>query len=468
MLNLIEIRKKFHQYPETPWTEFWTTAQICEYLESFGFDLLIGEDIIQPELRAIIPPEKEIEYWYQKAMKRGAREKYLIKMKGGLTGVIGILDTGKPGPVVSFRADIDALFLTESTKDTHIPAKEGWSSQNEGKSHGCGHDVHTTIGLGIAEYLGRNRDQLKGKFIMIFSPAEEGGHGCLSISRHPIIQEIQCFLAIHIGTGPFGDQPFIIPDCYYRSVNTHKISFESKQYQYLKMPEAVKQISNNPDLTLSQKMNKIFESMNQVPGKADIAIKAACTAISNLHMINRRHDGISIIKIGQLHAGMEGYGLQETLKISDPCSFDLTIRGDTDDITKYTWQQALHVLETTADMYNVSLITKKKSRRQYPAWHYNSPDLIELVKKSWEEMGFGENIIEKPIKEGGTDDAIYIMQEIQKNRGSAIYFFLGSANPDGTKTNVHNPDGLFDVMPETPQTGVDLITRVFKHILEKY
>ncbi len=47
MLDLVEIRKKFHQRPETCWTEFWTTAAICKYLESFGYALMIGKEIIQ-------------------------------------------------------------------------------------------------------------------------------------------------------------------------------------------------------------------------------------------------------------------------------------------------------------------------------------------------------------------------------------------------------------------------------------
>ena len=45
--DLPAIRRKFHKYPETLWTEFWTTASICKYLEDLGYDLTIGNEIIK-------------------------------------------------------------------------------------------------------------------------------------------------------------------------------------------------------------------------------------------------------------------------------------------------------------------------------------------------------------------------------------------------------------------------------------
>ena len=67
--DLPAIRKKFHQYPETLWTEFWTTATICEYLEDLGFELTIGKDIIQPDLREMVPENEIIENSYKEAIE---------------------------------------------------------------------------------------------------------------------------------------------------------------------------------------------------------------------------------------------------------------------------------------------------------------------------------------------------------------------------------------------------------------
>src|ERR687895_358664 len=73
----------------------------------------------------------------------------------------------KPGPVVAVRADMDALPIQE-TND--VPYK----SRNPGVKHACGHDVHTTVGLGVAEVLSKMREEVRGTVKFIFQPAEEG------------------------------------------------------------------------------------------------------------------------------------------------------------------------------------------------------------------------------------------------------------------------------------------------------
>ena len=107
-------------------TEFWATVTICEYLEKLGFTLTIGEDIIQSKLREMVPKDEEIQVAYQKALDLSANPKFLKKMKGGLTGVIAILDTGKKGPIFQYEVDIDALPIKESTdKITFLSRKDG-------------------------------------------------------------------------------------------------------------------------------------------------------------------------------------------------------------------------------------------------------------------------------------------------------------------------------------------------------
>jgi amidohydrolase len=91
------------------------------------------------------------------------------------TGVIGILRGGRPGPVVGVRADMDALPVTE---ETDVPyrstVKTSYQGGEVGVSHVCGHDVHVTIALGVAEILAGARRQLPGTVVFIFQPAEEG------------------------------------------------------------------------------------------------------------------------------------------------------------------------------------------------------------------------------------------------------------------------------------------------------
>ena len=86
------------------------------------------------------------------------------------TGVVGMLEGGKPGPVVLIRFDMDALPVTEETGASY-------ASTNPGKMHACGHDGHTAIGLTVAKMLHAHRDQLAGSVKFVFQPAEEGTCG---------------------------------------------------------------------------------------------------------------------------------------------------------------------------------------------------------------------------------------------------------------------------------------------------
>ena len=125
--SLVEIRRDFHEYPELAGNEKRTSKVIAEYLSNLG-----------------------------------------LEVKTGLAGygVIGILKGGKEGKNIAWRADMDALpnnFLDEVS----------YKSKIEGVQHGCGHDVHMAIGLGIAEVLSKNKESIKGTIYFIFQPEEE-------------------------------------------------------------------------------------------------------------------------------------------------------------------------------------------------------------------------------------------------------------------------------------------------------
>jgi amidohydrolase len=83
-------------------------------------------------------------------------------------GVVALLKGGKPGPVVAWRTDMDALPIDES--NYNVPYKSG----NKGVKHACGHDAHMTVALGVAEVFMKLKDQLPGSIKFIFQPAEEG------------------------------------------------------------------------------------------------------------------------------------------------------------------------------------------------------------------------------------------------------------------------------------------------------
>jgi amidohydrolase len=127
--QLITCRRDFHMHPELSNREERTGRIIAERLRALGMD----------DVRENVAHH----------------------------GVVALLKGAKPGPTVAVRADIDALPITE-TMD--VPYK----SLNPGVKHACGHDVHATIELGVAEILSKMRGEMNGSVKFIFQPAEEG------------------------------------------------------------------------------------------------------------------------------------------------------------------------------------------------------------------------------------------------------------------------------------------------------
>ncbi|MBI4877249.1 MAG: amidohydrolase [Acidobacteria bacterium] len=127
--SLIATRRDFHMHPELSNREERTARVIAKRLGELGFDT--------------------------------------VRTGVSRHGVVALLKGAKPGPVVAIRADMDALPI-EETLD--VPYK----SLNKGVKHACGHDVHMTVALGVAELLSRMRAELAGSVKFIFQPAEEG------------------------------------------------------------------------------------------------------------------------------------------------------------------------------------------------------------------------------------------------------------------------------------------------------
>jgi Metal-dependent amidase/aminoacylase/carboxypeptidase len=98
--RLVGLRRAFHRYPETAWTEFWTTARIVEELRAIGVDeLLIGAEVLDSELRMSVPDEPTLAAAHTRAADRGVDPALLEACAGGHTGCVGVLTRGE-GPTV--------------------------------------------------------------------------------------------------------------------------------------------------------------------------------------------------------------------------------------------------------------------------------------------------------------------------------------------------------------------------------
>jgi amidohydrolase len=114
-------------------------------------------------------------------------------------GVVAVLRGGRPGPVVAYRADMDAVASSD-------PDPVAFRSRTPGVRHICGHDVHVAVGLGVAEALAEVRDQLPGTVVLIFQPAEESAQGAAAMIaagalRDPVPEAI---FAVHSAPLPVG------------------------------------------------------------------------------------------------------------------------------------------------------------------------------------------------------------------------------------------------------------------------
>ncbi len=128
---IIQTRRDLHRIPEIAFQEIKTAAYLKQYLDRFDFEAIT--DIAE-------------------------------------NGIVATMKTGRPGPTILLRADMDALPLEESTNLS-------FTSTHPGAMHACGHDGHMTTILGAATVLDRLRSDLCGNIKFLFQPAEEGPGG---------------------------------------------------------------------------------------------------------------------------------------------------------------------------------------------------------------------------------------------------------------------------------------------------
>lgn len=138
-------RHQIHSWPELGFEEVRTSALVREVLESLGLQVHHG--------------------------------------LGG-TGVVAVIDSGKPGMSIGLRADMDALPMDE-VNDL------AYRSQRPGVAHTCGHDGHTSALLGVARHLVAN-PPASGRVVLIFQPAEEGGRGAIKMIADGLFERFHC------------------------------------------------------------------------------------------------------------------------------------------------------------------------------------------------------------------------------------------------------------------------------------
>ncbi len=158
--DLIEIRRHLHMHPELSGQERETAALVAERLRRLGLEVRTGI---------------------------------------GGHGVVGVLKGARPGPVVAYRADMDAV-------ETEVVGDSPYRSRVPGVKHVCGHDAHVAVGLGVAQVLASIREDLPGTVKFIFQPAEESVQGARAMIGEGVLEDPspEAIFAVHAAPIPTG------------------------------------------------------------------------------------------------------------------------------------------------------------------------------------------------------------------------------------------------------------------------
>jgi aminobenzoyl-glutamate utilization protein A len=392
--RVIETRRDFHRFPELGLTEFRTASLIATRLESLGYELRAGRDVMDERSRVGVPPRDIMQAAFARAKDEGGNATWLQRFEGGFTGVVGTLRGAHPGPVVALRCDIDALPIKESDEREHFPTREGFVSAHAGVMHACGHDVHAAIGLAVAELLAARRNELHGTVKFLFQPAEEGGRGAIPMRDAGVVDDVDYFIAIHVGMDSESGVLYPIVTGQLASAKLD-VTFKGRAAHAGGRPE---------------------EGRN--------ALLGAAQAVMGLYAIARHHAGRSRVNVGVLQAG-SGRNV-----IPDRAFFMMEVRGDTEEICDYMVHRAEEIVRGAALAHELEAEIIPAGRTTTAEC---SRPLAEAVARAAERVPKLRATLE-PKGAGGSEDATYFMRRVQERGGQAIYACIGSKTPSGHHT----------------------------------
>lgn len=380
-------RRDFHHYAESGWLEFRTASHVAEILHGLGYQLALGRDVVNAQARMGLPDEATLAREEARAREQGAVERWLPAFSGGFTGLVATLATGRPGPVIAFRVDMDALDLDERRDESHRPFREGFASCNPGMMHACGHDGHTTIGLALAHVLKRYEARLNGTIKLIFQPAEEGTRGARAMVAAGVLDDVDYFTAVHIGTGvPAGT--VVCGSDNFMATTKFDVRFTG-----------------------------VASHAGGKPEQGRNALLAAAQAALGLHAISPHSEGASRVNVGLLQAG-SGRNV-----VPASATMKVETRGETEAVNEYVFERAKAVIEGAAAMHGVAMEMRMMgaatSSRPTPEW-------VQFIREQALQCAGVKEAVETVKGPAGSEDATLMMARVQARGGKASYVVFGT------------------------------------------
>jgi amidohydrolase len=228
--RVVEWRRDFHLHPELANREVRTSGKVADHLRALGLEVTTGM---------------------------------------AHTGVVAVIEGGRPGPTILLRADMDALPVTEKTDVPFRSTATGeFRSRTVGVMHACGHDAHTAILMGVAEVLVKLRERLPGKILMVFQPAEEGvpegerggaplmlEEGLLEIAKPDAAFGFHLGSSLNSGTVAIRPGPLMAGSDFFRILITGRQSHGSRPWQGVDSIVTAAQIVNALQTIVSRQLD---------------------------------------------------------------------------------------------------------------------------------------------------------------------------------------------------------------------
>jgi amidohydrolase len=357
MDKVIEWRHDIHQNPELSNREFRTAKKVEDHLRSLG-----------------IKVETKIAY----------------------TGVVGLIEGGLPGPTIALRADMDGLPVIEKTGLPFASKKmTEYLGQSVGVMHACGHDAHVAILMGVAEFLAKNKDQLKGNVMLIFQPAEEGppegeNGGAKMMLEEGIFEtyDPEVIFGLHVGNGPHG----------YIGISSGPAMAAAGTYR-IKI-KGVQAHGSRP-----------WDSIDPIMASAEL--------IQNLNTIVSRRINIvnnpAVISVGIIRSGTRGNIIPEDSEIQG------TIRTFDPKLREEIYDEIKQVAEGVALGTGTEISVEFDVGGFYPVT-FNNTDLVERLTPSLKRAT--NNKVYEMIPSTGAEDFSFFSNAIP-----GMYFWLGVNAP---------------------------------------
>ena len=310
------------------------------------------------------------------------------------TGTVAVIQGGQHGRTIGFRADIDALPITE---DTDLP----YASRNPGVMHACGHDFHTAALLGAAELLQARRDTLPGAVKLFFQPDEEGDGGAARMIAAGCMENprVDAALCCHVESG---------------------------------IPTGTVLVKAGPICAASNPFTVTLRGRGTHGAKPHLGtdvIVAGAQIIAALQTISSRRTSPTepvVVTVGSFHAGEAGNVLPEEAVFTGILR---TMGGAARERVKEDFRSL--VSGVAAGMGVEAAVTISES---YPGCR-NDPGMTDLLRRAAGKILGPENVLELAEPSMGTDDFGYFSDAVP-----GCYYYIGVGNEDkGFTYPNHNP-----------------------------